>query len=161
MDYPNAEVKEGFLKGLLPLSVGERNSTEFDISAFVLDIEAGNTDDFFERMGALLSGVPYEIKLDYEVHFQNFIYLLFTLMGFYTNVEYHTAKGRADVVIKTDDYIYVMELKRDSSAEDAMKQIHEKGYAHSFKLDGRKLILVGANFASDMSGLDGVLVEEG
>ena len=161
MDYPNAEVKEGFLKGLLPLSVGERNSTEFDISAFVLDIEAGNTDDFFERMGALLSGVPYEIKLDYEVHFQNFIYLLFTLMGFYTNVEYHTAKGRADVVIKTDDYIYVMELKRDSSAEDAMKQIHEKGYAHPFKLDGRKLILVGANFASDMSGLDGVLVEEG
>ena len=82
-------------------------------------------------------------------------------MGFYTNVEYHTAKGRADVVIKTDDYIYVMELKRDSSAEDAMKQIHDKGYAHPFKLDGRKLILVGANFASDMSGLDGVLVEEG
>ncbi|MBQ8037214.1 MAG: AAA family ATPase, partial [Proteobacteria bacterium] len=161
LDYPNDEVREGFLKGLTALVMGEERTSEFEVSHFVRAVRRGDTDDFFERMGAMLSGVPYEIKLDYEVHFQNFIYLLFTLMGFYTNVEYHTAKGRADVVIKTDDYIYVMELKRDSSAEDAMKQIHEKGYAHPFKLDGRKLILVGANFASDMSGLDGVLVEEG
>ena len=160
MDYPNAEVKEGFLKGLLPLAVGERKATEFDVSSFVLDIEDGNTEAFFERIGSLLANVPYEIKLDYEVHFQNLIYLLFMLMGFYTNVEYHTAKGRADVIVKTDKYIYVMEFKRDSSAEDAMNQIKEKGYANPFKSDGRRIILIGANFSSDMSGLDGVLVEE-
>ncbi|MBQ9394965.1 MAG: PD-(D/E)XK nuclease domain-containing protein [Proteobacteria bacterium] len=86
----------------------------------------------------------------YEVHFQNFVYLLFTLMGFYTNVEYHTPKGRADVIIKTDKYIYVMELKRDSSAKDAMMQIKNKDFAKPFQLDGRKIILVGANFALDM-----------
>ncbi len=53
-----------------------------------------------------------------------------------------------------------MEFKRDSSAEDAMRQIKEKGYVSPFKTDGRKLMLVGVNFASDMSGLDGVLIEE-
>ena len=53
-----------------------------------------------------------------------------------------------------------MEFKRDSSAEDAMRQIKEKGYAEPYRADGRKLVLVGANFASDMSGLDGVLVED-
>ena len=161
LDYPNNEVKEGFLKGLMALVVDEERVSEFEISGFVRAMRRGDTDDFFERIDILLSGVPYEIKLEYEVHFQNFVYLLFTLMGFYTNVEYHTAKGRADVVIKTDKYIYVMELKRDSSAEDAMKQIKDKGYAKPFQLDGRKIILVGANFASNMAKLDGVLVEEG
>ena len=102
-----------------------------------------------------------EVKLNYEVHFQNFIYLLFSLMGFYTNVEYHTAKGRVDLIVKTDKYIYIMEFKRDSSAQTAMQQIKDKDYAKPFKREGRKIVLIGANFASDMSALDGVLVEEG
>jgi hypothetical protein len=80
-------------------------------------------------------------------------------MGFYTNVEIHSANGRADMVVKTDQYIYVMEFKRDSSAEAAMQQIKDKGYATPYQSDGRQIILVGANFASDMSDLDGVLVE--
>ena len=104
--------------------------------------------------------MPYEVKLNYEVHFQNFVYLLFMLMGFYTSVEYHTAKGRVDLILKTDKYIYIMEFKRDGSADDAMKQIKDKGYAEPFRLDGRSIILIGANFASDMSKLDGVIVEE-
>ncbi len=160
LDYPNLEVREGFLSSLLPLVVKEEEKSEFDVSHFVRAVRRGDTDAFFERIGTLLASVPYEIKLDYEVHFQNFLYLLFRLMGFYTEVETHTAKGRVDLVLKTDRYIYVMEFKRDSSAEDAMKQIKEKGYAEPYRADGRKLVLVGANFASDMSGLDGVLVED-
>lgn len=139
--------------------MGERQSTEFNISKFVRSLEKADTDDFFNRIDALLANVPYEIKLDHEVHFQNFIYLLFTLMGFYTSAEYHTAIGRADVIIKTDKYIYVMELKRDGSAEAAMQQIKDKEYAKPFMADGRKLILVGANFRADMSGLDGLMIE--
>ena len=161
LDYPNSEVKEGFLKGLLPMVIGERSTTEFNISFFVRSIEKGNTSAFFDRMDSLLANVPYEIKLNYEVHFQNFIYLLFTLMGFYTQVEYHTSNGHVDMIVKTDKYIYIMEFKRDSSAEAAIKQIKDQGYAVPFQSDGRKIILVGANFASDMSRLDGVLVEEG
>ena len=159
LGYPNIEVKEGFLKKLLPMVMGERQSTEFNISKFVRSLEKADTNDFFNRIDALLANVPYEIKLDYEVHFQNFIYLLFTLMGFYTSAEYHTAIGRADVIIKTDKYIYIMELKRGGSAEKAMQQIKDKEYAKPFMADGRKLILVGANFRADMGGLDGLLVE--
>lgn len=80
-------------------------------------------------------------------------------MGFYTHAEYHTAMGRADVIIKTDKYIYIMELKRDSSAEAAMQQIKDKDYAKPSMSDGRKLILVGANFRADMWVLDGWIVE--
>ena len=80
-------------------------------------------------------------------------------MGFYTEAEIHSATGRADVVVKTDKYIYVMELKRDSTANAAMQQIKDKHYADPYKMDGRKIILIGANFKSDMSALDGVLVE--
>ena len=159
LNYPNIEVKEGFLKKLIPLVMGERQTTAFDISAFVLAVEAGNTNAFFNHIDVLLARIPYEIKLNYEVHFQNFIYLLFTLMGFYTHAEYHTATGRADVVIKTDQFIYIMELKRDGSAEEAMKQIKAKEYSKPFMSDGRKIILVGANFRSDMSGLDGLIIE--
>ena len=159
LNYPNLEVKEGFLKGLLPLVMGNEKASEFQISGFVRDVRKGDTNAFFQRIDALLTHVPYEIKLNYEVHFQNFIYLLFTLMGFYTHAEYHTSSGRADVVIKTDQYIYIMELKRDGNAEDAMKQIKEKGYAKPFTADGRQIILVAANFKSDMSGLDGLIVE--
>ena len=160
LDYPNAEVKEGFLNGLLPLVVGEHQSTEFNVAHFVRSVERGDTDAFFERIDTLLANVPYDVKLDYEVHFQNFVYLLFMLMGFYTSVEYHTAKGRVDLILKTDQYIYIMEFKRDSSAQIAMQQIKERDYAKPFQLDGRKIVWVGANFASDMSALDGVLVEE-
>ncbi len=159
LNYPNNEVKKGFLKGLLPLVLGEERSSEFSVSHFVRAVRQGDTDAFFERIAALLAAVPYEVKLNYEVHFQNFLYLLFKLMGFYTEVEYHTAKGRVDLVLKTDKYIYIMEFKRDSSAEAALKQIKDKDYAAPFKEDGRQIILVGANFASDMSGLAGVLVE--
>ena len=161
LGFPNDEVREGFLKGLIPLVMGDERACEFVVSQFVKAVRRGDTDDFFERIDSLLANVPYEIKLDYEVHFQNFLYLLFTLMGFYTNVEYHTAKGRVDLVLKTDQYIYIMEFKRDDSAEAAMRQIKEKDYAKPFQSDGRKVVLIGANFASDMSALDGVLVEEG
>ena len=161
LDYPNDEVKEGFLKGLTALVMGDERTSEFEVSQFVRDVRRGDTDAFFERIDTLLANVPYEIKLDYEVHFQNFVYLLFMLMGFYTSVEYHTSKGRVDLILKTDKYIYIMEFKRDSSAKAAMQQIKDKDYAKPFKLDGRKIVLVGANFASDMSALDGVLVEEG
>ena len=160
LDYPNDEVKEGFLKGLTALVMGDERTSEFEVSHFVRAVRRGDTEDFFERIDTLLANVPYEVKLDYEVHFQNFVYLLFMLMGFYTHVEYHLAKGRVDLILKTDKYIYIMEFKRDGSADDAMKQIKDKGYAEPFRLDGRRIILIGANFASDMSALDGVLVEE-
>ena len=72
-------------------------------------------------------------------------------------MEYHTAKGRVDLVLKTDKYIYIMEFKRDDKAEHALQQIKDNGYDAPFRKDGREMILIGANFASDMSDVDVVM----
>ena len=89
-------------------------------------------------------------------HFQNTMYVIFKMMGFYTEVERTTHRGRIDIVIKTSDYIYVMEIKLDGSADEALRQIHEKGYAEPY----RKVFLVGVNFSSDTKGVEERKVEE-
>ena len=70
-------------------------------------------------------------------------------MGQYTQVERHTSNGRMDIVVQTDKYIYIMELKMDATADDALKQIEEKGYAKPFAADTRKLFKIGIGFSSE------------
>ena len=81
------------------------------------------------------------------------MYLVFKMLGFYTDVERTTSNGRIDIVLKTKDYIYVMELKLDGSADDALRQIEEKGYALPFTKDPRKLYKIGVDFSSETRGL--------
>ena len=69
-------------------------------------------------------------------------------------MEYHTSRGRVDLVLKTSDYIYVMEFKLDGTAEEAMAQIDAKGYASAFAADGRKVVKVGVNFSSETRTID-------
>ena len=94
------------------------------------------------------SDTPYELVRDLELHYQNVLFIVYKLLGFYVQAEYHTSNGRIDMVLKTDRYIYVMEFKFDGSAEEALKQIEEKGYAVPFANDSRQLIKVGVNFSS-------------
>lgn len=91
---------------------------------------------------------------DREVHYQNILYIVFKLMGFHTEVEYRTSRGRVDLVLKTSDYIYIMEFKLNGSAEEAIKQIEEKGYASAFSYDKRKLIKVGINFNDKIRSIE-------
>ena len=97
---------------------------------------------------------PYELARDREVHYQNILYIVFKLMGFHTEVEYRTSRGRVDLVLKTSDYVYVMEFKLNGTAEEAMQQIEEKGYASAFASDGRKVIKVGVNFSDETRSIE-------
>ena len=81
-------------------------------------------------------------------------------MGFHVNVEYHTANGRVDLVLKTKEYIYVMEFKLDGTAEEAIRQIDEKGYAAPFKADGRKVIKLGINFSRETKTIEKWIAED-
>ena len=74
-------------------------------------------------------------------------------MGFYTEVERTTSRGRIDVLIKTKDYIYIIELKLDGSADEALRQIDEKSYAAPFANDPRRLYKIGVNFSSETRGI--------
>lgn len=85
---------------------------------------------------------------DLELHYQNVLFIIFKLVGFYTEAEYHTSEGRIDLVLKTDKYIYVMEFKLEGTAEEALRQIEEKQYALPFESDSRKLFKIGVNFSN-------------
>lgn len=81
-------------------------------------------------------------------------------MGFYTQPEYHTSDGRIDLLIKTPQYIYVMEFKLDGSAEEAMEQIKSKEYSLPFEMDGRKVFRIGMNFSDETRNVEKYIIEE-
>lgn len=154
LGFPNDEVRYGFLENLLPSYSSLRSDeTGASVWEFVKDVRAGNVDSFMERMQSIIAGVPYDnlpgdkLKLR-EQNYQTAVYLIFKLMGQFVQSEIHCAKGRADCVVHTKDTIYIFEFKLMSagSADDAIAQIKEKGYASQFKADGKKIILVGSSF---------------
>lgn len=81
-------------------------------------------------------------------------------MGFYTQVEYHTSEGRVDLVLQTENYVYIMEFKLDGTAEEALKQINEKHYARPFEADTRKVYKMGINFSKKTRNIDKWIIEE-
>ena len=157
LDYPNDEVRYGFLNSLAPTFLQDEESPNpLDIRSFGMDIEKGRTDSLRDRFTALFARLPYpnDEKI-VEQNFQNVVYIVFMLLGQYTYTEIHSAKGRADCIVETDDYVYIFEFKRDSTADEALKQIEDMGYAKPYIADKRKLIKIGANFDSKERNLDG------
>ena len=124
------------------------------------EVEVGDYDSFFRRLQSFFADTPYEMVRELELHYQNVLFIVFKLVGFYVKVEYHTVRGRVDLVLQTDRFIYVMEFKLDGTAEEALRQINEKRYAQPFELDGRKLFKVGVNFSAETRNIEKWIVEE-
>ena len=149
LGFPNEEVEYGFVEYLLPTFVRKTDTLDRSyIENFVRDVEAGKPDDFLKRMQTMLSGNNYQVEGDKEVYFQNVMYVVFRLMGFFTQVERATSNGRIDLTIETPDYIYIIEIKRDASADKALQQILDKDYAAPFAHDPRRLFKIGVNYSS-------------
>ncbi|MCH3918165.1 MAG: ATP-binding protein [Spirochaetia bacterium] len=165
LKFPNQEVKYGFLSFFLPqeTSLGEEEGS-FYIGQFVKDIRGGNLDAFMERLGSILSSVPYpvygEARQANEQTFQMGCFLIFELMGQFAQTEVHSALGRSDCVVWTKDIIYVFEFKADGSAEDALRQLEERDYAAPYRSDGRKIVQVGVGFDKKKRTIDKWLVKE-
>ena len=161
LGFPNKEVEEGFTKFLLPCYAHlETGNPSFEIMSFVKDVRKGDVDAFLSRLQSFFADTPYELARDLELHYQNILFIVFKLLGFYTQAEYHTSKGRIDMVVKTDKYIYVMEFKLDGTAEEALQQIEDKQYALPFAADLRKLYKIGVNFSKETRGIDKWVIEE-
>ena len=160
LGFPNREVEQGFFKFLLPnyASVSVSKSP-YQIQCFVEEMMAGKVDDFFDRLKTMFADIPYELARDREVHYQNILYIIFKLMGFYVQVEYHTSRGRIDLVLQTQDYVYIMEFKLNGSADEALAQIREKGYAAPFAKDSRTVYRIGVNFSDELRNIQEVKVE--
>lgn len=154
LGFPNKEVEEGFLNFLLPLYTSAGNNSPFMVDEFVQDVESGNPERFMQRMKALFADTSYQVVGNAELYFQNAMYLVFKIMGFYTQVEFSTSDGRMDIIIHTSNYIYIIECKLDGSAEEALQQIEAKNYAAPFAMDKRKVITLGINFSSKTRGVE-------
>ncbi len=161
LGFPNKEVEEGFMFFLMPFYIHtweKAESSAFEIRSFVKDVRSGNTDQFVKRLKSLFADTPYLIIKDLENHYQNVLWLVFKLMGFYVQAEYHTSDGRIDLVLKTKDFCYVMEFKLDGTAEEALAQIQDKSYTLPFELDGQKVIRIGMNFSKETRNIEKYIV---
>lgn len=162
LGYPNKEVEDSFIKFLRPIFLGEYSVTsEFDNRQFALDVLAGRPQEFMTRLDSLLRTIPHIGNQEpVENFFQNIIYVIFKMVGFFTRMEDHTSDGRIDLTVETDKFIYVFEFKLDSRAEVAMRQILEKQYWKKFNASGKKIYLIAANFSSSERALDDILIEK-
>jgi hypothetical protein len=148
LGFPNEEVRYGFLEELLPYYIYKPPGGDFYAYYFIDDLQAGDVDGFMKRMRSFFANIPYELTEKYERHYHLVFYLVFTLMGQYTRAELHSHKGRSDMVVFTADAVYVFEFKLSGTAEEALAQIDEKGYAIPYEAGGHRVVKIGAAFDS-------------
>ena len=150
LDYPNKEVRLGMVKSLAPNYL---SPVQMDNNGFVFDfleqLYEGSMDAALQKMQAYLAGISNRLSNKNEKDFQTVFYLIFNLMGAYIRVEEDSAVGRADVVLHMPDTVYVMELKYDRSADEALRQIDEEGYLLPYSSDGKRLVKVGVSYDSE------------
>ena len=156
LGFPNMEVKDGFLNFLLGYYAPiQSDSTNTLISLMSMDVESGNPEGFMTRLDALFARTNYQIQGDCEKDFQYAMYIIIELMGEYVETERTTSNGRIDILIKTKDYVYIIEIKTDSTPDEGLAQIEEKGYARPFADDPRRIFRVGVNFSTANRRIDG------
>ena len=160
LGFPNREVEEGFIRFLLPFYANvNKVESPFEIQKFVREVEAGDYSSFFRRLQSFFADTTYEVIREQELHYENVLFIVFKLVGFYTKVEYHTNNGRIDLILQTDKFIYIMEFKLNGTAEEALQQINDKRYALPFEADRRKLFKIGINFSEKTRNIEKWVVE--
>ena len=152
LDIPNGEVRIGLMKSLLPLYAPKVSGRGMTMAAKMsLALRKEDIDGGLSLLQAYLLTVPYCDNANSEGHYQQMLYIIFSLLGQFhgLDVEVHTPTGRVDVVLRTQRTLYLFELKLNMSAQAAMDQINLKDYASKFSLTGLPVIKVGINFDSE------------
>ena len=149
LGFPNDEVKNGFLDFIysyyVPVNPAEGNTTT---SKLARALRSGAPDVFMQILEALFANTTYQIQGNAEKNFQYAMYIIMELLGEYVQAERSTSNGRIDLLLQTKDYIYIVELKIDNTADAALQQIEEKGYAKPFVSDPRKIFKIGVSFST-------------
>ena len=150
LDIPNKEVRLGLMESLLPYYVNNKTPEATTMVAYLFyDIQNGDMDAALHRLQEFLSTIPYCDNTRFEGHYQQVFYIIFSLLGYYVDVEVRTPRGRVDIVLRTKTTLYVMELKLDKSAGEAMEQIDMKNYPERFALCGLPVVKVAVSFDSE------------
>ncbi|MEL3906438.1 MAG: ATP-binding protein [Treponema sp.] len=154
LGFPNDEVRYGFLYNLMPAYTAiTPDKTGVSVMEFTKAVKQGDVDVFMEKMKGIISGIPYDSVTEKnlalrEQNYQAAVYLVFALMNQFVHTEVQCSTGRIDCTVEVPDKIYIFEFKliSNGSAEDALKQIREKGYADRYAGSGKKVMAIGASF---------------
>ena len=161
LEYPNREVKIGMIKSLAPNYLSpitlDNNSLVGD---FLEKLYEADVDGAMVRLKAYLASISNRLSNKSERDFQTVFYLIFNLMGAHMRVEEDSAIGRADAVVYMPDAVFVFELKYDGSAEDAIRQIDEKGYLIPYSADGKRLYKIGVNYDSNQRTIGDWIIKQ-
>ena len=150
LDIPNKEVRLGLMESLLPHYVDNKTPEATTMVAYLFyDIQNGDMDAALHRLQEFLSTIPYCDNTKFEGHYQQVFYIIFSLLGYYVDVEVRTPRGRVDIVLRTKTTLYLMELKLNKSAGEAMEQIDLKNYPERFALCGLPVVKVAVSFDSE------------
>ena len=162
LGYPNREVEAAIMSNILKVythSTDQRQGLIYDMED---SLESGNPGLFIKQLSSFLSGIPNQLHKHvgrYENYYHTIFYCLTYLIGMDVEAEYSTSEGFIDILIKTKSYIYIIELKVNGSAKDAMAQIEKKHYAAQFEVDGRTLVKIGLGFSPESHNLSSHLID--
>ncbi|MBP3194711.1 MAG: PD-(D/E)XK nuclease domain-containing protein, partial [Cardiobacteriaceae bacterium] len=114
-----------------------------------------------QEMKKFFAKIPYNAEKQDENHYKTVFYLVFTLItDFNVQTEQCTANGRIDLLVETRDAVFLFEFKLHGTAEEALKQIDEKGYAIQYEQGAKKLYKIGACFDEELRTLKNWVVKE-
>ena len=162
LDLPNKEIKVGLFESLLPYYLEGMYAEEGDVAIAQMSvlIRQGYMDGALRLLQEFLGTVPYCNNTNYEGHYQQVLFIIFTLLThFVVDVEVHTPNGRVDVVMETEDTLYLIELKLNKSAQSAMQQINLKQYDQRFARCGKPIVKVGVNFDAKKGNIEDWIIE--
>ena len=160
LGYPNKEVEESFLDFILPKYMHTNENASFSyVEKMYENLENGEIEDFLKTMKTFFASVPYDLIKDTENHYQTVIFIICKLIGFIVEAEYKIVNGRIDMIVRTDNFLYLFEFKFDKSAKEALQQIDSKDYPLAFQQDERKLYKIGVNFSSQTKNIDEYIIQ--
>ena len=165
LDYPNNEVKDGFLSLVAANYFNSRESVDSWTREAAFQLEDGKLDDFRLGLTSFLASIPYtmrrkENEREKERYFHYTFYLIMRLISVYTvYTEKVQSHGRVDCIVETPGYVYIFEFKLDGTADEALQQIEDKGYAREYKADKRKIYKIGAVFSSETGTIEEFIVK--
>ena len=150
LGIPNKEVRLGLMRSLIPYYLtADTRQTSMAIIAMARALQKDDMENCLQEIQTFLSTIPYCDNTDYEGHYQQVLYIIFSLLGAYADVEVQTAKGRIDIVLRTPKTLYLIELKMNKDADAAMSQIDSRDYASRFALGKLPVVKVGINFDTE------------
>ncbi len=163
LDLPNKEIKVGLFESLLPNYLEGMFAQNGDVAIAQMSvlIRQDDMDGALQLLQTFLGTVPYCNVTNYEGHYQQMLFIIFSLLtGYVVDVEVHTPNGRVDIVMLTHTRLYIIELKLNKNAQTALQQINLKNYAQRFVLCGKPITKVGINFDSTIGNIEDWVIEE-